>query len=132
MRWSANSPLANVAQRPRGSPVRIRPRRAPRQLLHPPSRPVESAQYTSIDFTQTLADHQVLRSVGSFVAFDAAGTLGGPWTESSLLSRMWKLAWAWLRNTPSRSSTGEPGMNYRLAYSVGFHPWEDAATDGRS
>ena len=25
--------------------------------------------------------------------------------------------------------TGEPGMNYRLAYSVRFHPWEDAATD---
>jgi putative transposase len=28
-------------------------------------RPVESAQYTSIDYTQTLADHGVLASVGS-------------------------------------------------------------------
>ena len=28
-------------------------------------RPVESAQYTSIDFTQELADHGVLQSVGS-------------------------------------------------------------------
>jgi putative transposase len=28
-------------------------------------RPVESAQYTSIDYTQTLADHRVLASVGS-------------------------------------------------------------------
>ena len=28
-------------------------------------RPLESAQYTSIDFTQTLADHRVLQSVGS-------------------------------------------------------------------
>jgi putative transposase len=28
-------------------------------------RPLESAQYTSIDYTQTLADHQVLQSVGS-------------------------------------------------------------------
>ena len=27
--------------------------------------PVESAQYTSIDYTQTLADHGVLASVGS-------------------------------------------------------------------
>ena len=28
-------------------------------------RPLESAQYTSIDYTQTLADHGVLASVGS-------------------------------------------------------------------
>jgi transposase InsO family protein len=28
-------------------------------------RPVESAQYTSIDFAQLLDDHQVLQSVGS-------------------------------------------------------------------
>ena len=28
-------------------------------------RPIECAQYTSIDYTQTLADHQVLQSVGS-------------------------------------------------------------------
>ena len=28
-------------------------------------RPRESAQYTSIDYTQTLADHRVLASVGS-------------------------------------------------------------------
>jgi transposase InsO family protein len=28
-------------------------------------RPLESAQYTSIDYTQTLADHRVLASVGS-------------------------------------------------------------------
>jgi transposase InsO family protein len=28
-------------------------------------RPVESAQYTSINYTQTLADHRVLASVGS-------------------------------------------------------------------
>src|SRR6266511_2982636 len=28
-------------------------------------RPIESAQYTSIDYTQTLADHRVLASVGS-------------------------------------------------------------------
>jgi putative transposase len=28
-------------------------------------RPVESTQYTSIDYTQTLADHRVLASVGS-------------------------------------------------------------------
>jgi putative transposase len=28
-------------------------------------RPVESTQYTSIDYTQTLADHGVLASVGS-------------------------------------------------------------------
>jgi transposase InsO family protein len=28
-------------------------------------RPVESAQYPSIDYTQTLADHRVLASVGS-------------------------------------------------------------------
>jgi putative transposase len=28
-------------------------------------RPVESAQYTSVDYTQTLADHGVLASVGS-------------------------------------------------------------------
>jgi len=31
----------------------------------PLRRPVESAQYTSIDYTQTLADHHVLASVGS-------------------------------------------------------------------
>jgi transposase InsO family protein len=36
-------------------------------------RPVESAQYTSIDYTQTLADHGVLASVGSVGdAFDNA------------------------------------------------------------
>jgi hypothetical protein len=28
-------------------------------------RPIEFAQYTSIDYTQTLADHRVLASVGS-------------------------------------------------------------------
>jgi hypothetical protein len=28
-------------------------------------RPLECAQYTSIDYTQTLADHRVLGSVGS-------------------------------------------------------------------
>jgi putative transposase len=28
-------------------------------------RPLESAQYTSIDYSQTLADHGVLASVGS-------------------------------------------------------------------
>jgi putative transposase len=30
-----------------------------------PASPVESAQYTSIDYTQTLTDHRVLASVGS-------------------------------------------------------------------
>jgi putative transposase len=36
-------------------------------------RPLESAQYTAIDYTQTLADHGVLASVGSVGdAFDNA------------------------------------------------------------
>jgi putative transposase len=38
-------------------------------------RPVESAQYTSIDYTQTLADHGVLASVGTVGdAYDKALT----------------------------------------------------------
>ncbi len=30
---------------------------------------------------------------------------------------------------PEFADVGEDAMNYRFAYSIGFHPWEDAATD---
>ena len=39
-------------------------------------RPLESAQYTSIDYTQTLDDHGVLASVGSVAGLSPRATQG--------------------------------------------------------
>jgi putative transposase len=56
-------------------------------------RPVESAQYTSFDYTQTLADHGVLASVGSVGdAYDNA--LAESFVDSSktelISDRVWR------------------------------------------
>ena len=56
-------------------------------------RPVESAQYTSIDYTQTLADHRLLASVGSVGdAYDTA--LGESFVDSFktelITDRVWR------------------------------------------
>jgi putative transposase len=56
-------------------------------------RPLESGQYTSIDYTQTLADHRVLASVGSVGdAYDnaLAESLVDSFKTELIADRVWR------------------------------------------